>query len=341
MVYEICLLGIAATYPVAVRAVARHRGRLADRVLGAVGSAGLPGLQHVLAGVLTDPCLRIECWDAVAAAFEPVTTDAAADAVANRDDEETVLVTDDGVLLARVVTASRVLADRGTADAVVEAVRLAVVNQRLDADLAARRMELEHSRRRLIAAADRERERSAASLRRDVGAALERALVTLSDIRPYDGAAPQLAEALAEVQAATGDVERIVFGVPPVPLGSGRLSDGLRLLVARSPTPGNLHADPVAASTPENEAALYYVCSEALANVAKHAAAKVADVTLAVGADSLVLTVRDDGVGGADVTGSGLLGLSDRLAAVNGSLEIDSRPGCGTTVTATVPRTTG
>jgi signal transduction histidine kinase len=86
------------------------------------------------------------------------------------------------------------------------------------------------------------------------------------------------------------------------------------------------------------EVAAYYVVSEALTNAAKHARASVVRVDAGVGGETLRLLVQDDGAGGADpARGSGLIGLSDRVAAVGGRIEITSPPGSGTTLMVTIP----
>ena len=83
--------------------------------------------------------------------------------------------------------------------------------------------------------------------------------------------------------------------------------------------------------------ALWFVCSESLANAAKHAAPDSVVITLGSAGDAARLEVRDDGRGGADPGGSGLAGLADRVAAVGGRLSVDSPPGAGTRVVALVP----
>ena len=106
----------------------------------------------------------------------------------------------------------------------------------------------------------------------------------------------------------------------------------------RSPIPVTLTVTGLAAGDPEAETALYYVCSEALANAVKHAAATEIRISIAGDGRGAELTVADDGCGGADHLGSGLLGLADRLATRGGRLRVSSAPGAGTTVTATIPR---
>jgi len=331
-VYEGCLLAVAAGYPLGHRLLAQHASGLADQMLRDPESAGLPGLQRVLAGALADPGLQIECWDATTAAYLPVDRDAQPHAAG-----ETVLVTEHGGPLARVVTSSPAVMDRPTAAAVREAVRLAVLNDRLHAELDDRGAELARSRRRLVAATDQERERTAAQLNRDVGPALERALSSLTVAASHAPIADAVGASVMEVAAARADVARIVAGVPPVALGQGQLAGGLRLLAARSPLPVTVTLDEEACADAQAETALFYVCSEALTNAVKHAQAQSVTVRLAARSGELELSVQDDGTGGADATGSGLLGLADRLAAVDGNLTIDSTYGAGTTVVARVP----
>ena len=140
-----------------------------------------------------------------------------------------------------------------------------------------------------------------------------------------------------EVTAATAEIEGIVAGVPPFDLGGGRLAEALATLARRSPLPTSVRATPDSVGDADTETALFYACTEALANVAKHARASSIEVTLQPEGDELILTITDDGSGGADPTGSGLLGIGDRLATCSGRLRVHSQPGAGTTVIAMVP----
>jgi signal transduction histidine kinase len=105
----------------------------------------------------------------------------------------------------------------------------------------------------------------------------------------------------------------------------------------RSPVPVSVTVDADAAGDADTETAFFYVCSEALANAVKHADANRIDITVRRVNSAIMATVSDDGRGGANPSGSGLLGLADRLAARRGRLRVDSPPGAGTTVTATLP----
>jgi signal transduction histidine kinase len=243
-------------------------------------------------------------------------------------------------LLARVITTSPAVADQPTAYAVIAAVRLAVVNRRLHDQQAQRVADVEASRARLLAAADRERQRVAARLRTEAGASLERARAKLAAARTEGD--PELSGriefASSEVAAAATEVQRIVAGVPPTALGAGSLHGAIAALAARSPAKVTLNLADDAAADTAAETTLFYVCSEALANASKHAGATHVVIDLQRHDDRLLLSVHDDGRGGADTAGSGLQGLADRLAAAGGHLTIDSPPGGGTTVTAAVPQ---
>jgi signal transduction histidine kinase len=124
--------------------------------------------------------------------------------------------------------------------------------------------------------------------------------------------------------------------VPSAPFGGGRLRLAVDALAAHSSVP--VEVSGLLSTDPTVEAALFYVCSEALANAGKHSEARSVAVRLYEDERSVGLSVADDGAGGADPTGSGLLGLADRMIAHGGRLRVESPPGAGTTVTASVPR---
>ena len=143
-----------------------------------------------------------------------------------------------------------------------------------------------------------------------------------------------IAEALEETQLAIRDLRDIGAGLDPSVLAHRGLAAAITSLTARTPVPVTLDL-PAERFAPLTESTVYFVVSEALANVAKHAEASEAAVTIAVAADRLAVTVTDDGRGGA--AGSGLAGLADRVAAVGGTLTIESPPGAGTRVLAELP----
>jgi signal transduction histidine kinase len=143
--------------------------------------------------------------------------------------------------------------------------------------------------------------------------------------------------AIQEVTAATEEVMALIGGVPPAVLGGGRLREALEMLTRRSPVAVRLTATPDARGDAALETTLFYVCSEALTNATKHSGASQIVVAIDGSDHDVTLSVSDDGCGGAELAGSGLQGLADRLASRGGRLRVESPPGAGTTVTATIP----
>ena len=158
-----------------------------------------------------------------------------------------------------------------------------------------------------------------------------------------DGAAnPALADALAqavdELKAGLAELRALARGLHPAILTNDGLVPALQALAGRAPGRVQLRADAIGRLPAAVEAAAYFVVSEALTNVAKHAAAAAARVTVERHDGTLTVEVADDGPGGATTdAGSGLRGLSDRVAAVNGHLELHSPPGGGTRVSCELP----
>ena len=205
------------------------------------------------------------------------------------------------------------------------------------------RLALAASRRRIVAAADDARRR----IQRDLHDATQQRLVTLklsvdaaeADVPPDRcDLRAELSQIAAGLTDAVAEVQEISRGIHPAILSQGGLGAALRTLVRRSTIPVELDV-PAGTRLPEPIAvAAYYAASEALANSAKHAQASHMQVSLATRNGSLVLSIRDDGVGGADAgRGSGLVGLQDRVEALGGTIGIDSPPGDGTSILVTLP----
>ncbi len=147
-----------------------------------------------------------------------------------------------------------------------------------------------------------------------------------------DAARAKLAEALAELR-------EFARGIHPALLTDRGLAPALEALALRSPVPVELELQLAQRPASSVEAAVYFVVAEALTNVARYASATHAVVSVTDTAEALIVEVRDDGVGGADASrGSGLRGLGDRVAALDGRLTVESPPGGGTRVGATIPR---
>jgi PAS domain S-box-containing protein len=137
---------------------------------------------------------------------------------------------------------------------------------------------------------------------------------------------------------AVTDLQELSRGIHPAILSRGGLGPALRTLARRSAVPVELDVTTDARFPEPIEVAAYYVASEALANAAKHGQASRVEVSLATRNGRLLLSIRDDGVGGADpARGSGLVGLTDRVEALGGSIHVRSRVGDGTHITAELP----
>lgn len=249
-----------------------------------------------------------------------------------------------GKPLAVLVHDPAVLDDHGLVDAVAAAARMALQNARLQAEIKLQLDEIQASRTRIVEAADDERRR----IERDIHDGAQQRLVSLSMAlrmlneevgERIDGSLGELiARADEEARAAIDEVRDLARGVHPKVLTDAGLDEALLSLAETAPLPVLVLSELRQRFTPTVEAAAYFVCSEALANCAKHALASTAVVRVAHDTGRLEVTVEDDGVGGAGIDrGKGLRGLADRLAALGGELHVDSAPGRGTKVTAWVP----
>jgi PAS domain S-box-containing protein len=204
--------------------------------------------------------------------------------------------------------------------------------------------EVRASRARILEAADRarrdiERNLHDGAQQRLVAVALGLQLWLATHRDLPDETRRPLAESLEELRGGLSELRDLARGLHPAVLSDHGLDHALQALAHRAVVPVELDAALPAARLPMAvEAAAYFVVSEALTNVAKYAQASHACVCVEVRDGHLDVTVDDDGVGGADPgAGSGLQGLRDRLAAVNGTLEIESRPGSGTRLRARLP----
>jgi signal transduction histidine kinase len=141
-----------------------------------------------------------------------------------------------------------------------------------------------------------------------------------------------------ELDEALKELRELARGIHPTLLSDRGLGAAVEALARRAPLPVTVSGLPAQRLPEQVELAAYFVVCEALTNVAKYASATQASVTMTKTGGGLAVEIRDDGVGGADIDrGTGLRGLTDRLAAIDGRLEVDSEPGHGTTVRASIP----
>jgi signal transduction histidine kinase len=217
-----------------------------------------------------------------------------------------------------------------------ELVAMAIANAESRAALAA-------SRARIVAAADEARRR----IERDLHDGTQQQLVSLMlELRLAESSVPsELVEARSRIGRVASTVNRVIAelreiscGIHPAILSEAGLGPALRTLARRSAIPVELSGVPEHRLPEPIEVAAYYVVSEALTNAAKHADASHVDIEASAQDSSLRLSIRDDGVGGAEPAhGSGLIGLRDRVEALGGLIEITSPPGHGTQVVVQFP----
>ncbi len=203
------------------------------------------------------------------------------------------------------------------------------------------RSALTASRARIVAAADEERRQVVRDLHDGAQQRLVHTVITLKlaqRARTSDAgeAWSLIGQALEHAERATHELRELAHGILPAVLTRGGLRGGVEALASRMPMPVHVAVAPDRLPAPI-EATAYFVVAEALTNVAKHARAASAAVAARIEDGTLRLEVRDDGVGGARPEGSGLQGLGDRLAALDGRLEVECPTDGGTLVAAAIP----
>ena len=313
---------------------------VADLVVALGQRGGTGSLRHQLARALGDPSLIVGYWIAERAGY----VDDAGRTVELPARGEGRVVTEiggRGERVAILVHDAATIDDAQLLEAVAAAARLAVANARLQAEVQARLKKLAASRRRIVEAGDTQRRRLERELSDGAERRLDAVMHLLDDAKreATEAEAAELGELENELRSAQAELHAFAQGIRPSLLGVGGLAAALPVLAERGPVPVEIAVD-VGRLLPAVEAAVYFVCSEALANVAKHAAASRVSVVVIADANQITATITDDGVGGADPSrGSGLRGLADRVEALGGQLAVRDRSGGGTAVTVTIPLT--
>jgi signal transduction histidine kinase len=249
----------------------------------------------------------------------------------------------DGRRIAAIIHDPTLLDDPERVGEAGAAAALGLENERLEAELRAKVEELRASRSRLVEAGMRQRRR----LERDLHDGAQQRLVSLAltlrlsqDKLDSDPAATHrlLERSRKELDEALHELRELARGIHPAVLTERGLGAAVESLAQRAPLPVEVEALPADKLPDEIELAAYFVVSEALTNVAKYASATHASVALTRNNGQLTVAVSDDGVGGADIErGSGLRGLIERLAAIEGRLDVESPPGSGTTIRVSIP----
>jgi signal transduction histidine kinase len=248
-----------------------------------------------------------------------------------------------GEPLAMVLHDESLTEERDLLRAVGGAAALTLENERLAAELRARIEELRASRARIVQAGDDERRRVERDLhdgaqQRLVALALNLNLARGSFDRDPDAALELIDDAVKELTETTAELRELARGIHPAILTDRGLDAAVNALAERASVPVEVGAVPAGRLAAPIESTAYFVIAEALTNVARYAQASYAEVDVARDNGTLVVEVRDDGIGGADPDrGSGLRGLGDRVAAVDGQLLVTSERGAGTVVHAEIP----
>jgi signal transduction histidine kinase len=302
-----------------------------------------PGdLRDALASALGDPSLSLAFWVPEQARYVD-DAGAVVQLPADGDSDRAVTQIDRGDRRFAAIVHDRALVeDRETVRAAGAAVTLLLENQRLDAELRARMRELRASRARLVEAGDAERRR----LERNLHDGAQSRLVALalnlrlarSSLEEGSAGAALIDGSIDELKQSLDELRELARGIHPAVLSERGLEPALRSLAGRAPVPVELVGAAGGRLPAAVETAAYFVVSEALTNVAKYAHAEHATIRMGRTNGRLLLEISDDGVGGAaPTTGSGLHGLSDRVAALDGELEIASPPGGGTRLRVELP----
>jgi signal transduction histidine kinase len=304
-----------------------------------LGEARTGTLRGALSRALGDPSLEISYWLPDRAVF--VDTEGHVLSLPDTGSGRSVTTVErDGQPVAALVHDPAVLEDPGLLEAVASAAQLAGSNARLQAEVQARVEELAASRRRILEARDQERRRlerrlhdGAEARLAELAATLRRSRRSASDEQTSD----QIARAEDQLVQTLEELRRLAHGLHPRVLSEQGLQGALAALAGDLPVPVDVRVttDQV---PPRVAVVAYFVCAEALANVAKHAAAARVAVSVTTRDGQLRVEIADDGTGGADpARGSGLRGLADRVETFGGRLRVDSGPGRGTRLVAEIP----
>jgi signal transduction histidine kinase len=253
-------------------------------------------------------------------------------------------IVSNGATRAVILHDTALLEDPGLVGAIAATVRLAMDNEQLTVALEVQLEETRASRLRIVDAADAERQR----IERDLHDGAQQRLVSLAiSLRMLgdslgDDAPAEIREELSaagtELRGAIEELRELAHGLDPAILRESGLGPAIRSLAERCPTPTSVELELEGRLPRVIEATAYFVVAEALANVTKHAEASHVTVRVRTRDDQLLVEVEDDGHGGADVSrGSGLRGLTDRVAASGGRFDLGSVVGGGTRVAAELP----
>jgi signal transduction histidine kinase len=315
-----------------------ERATVTDLVVE-LGAGGSGTLRDELAGALGDPSLEVGYWLPDRGAF--VDSEGRPFVLPDPGSDRSVTqIIGEGRPIAALVHDPAVLDDPGLREAVSSAAQLAAANARHRAEVRARVGELRESRRRILDAGDEERRRLERRLREGTEQRLEELAERLRRTRlsaGTDAGRERIDRIEAQLARTREELRQLAHGLHPRVLAEAGLAGALASLAEQAPAPIEIVA-PAAGLPAAVEAVAYFLCSEALANVAKHASASRVSVSVTTGDGRVSIEVEDDGLGGADPAyGTGLRGLADRVEALGGTFHVESPAGEGTRLAAEIP----
>jgi signal transduction histidine kinase len=337
LVYEAALCVLAGWLLAGLLLAPWDRAAVTDLVVE-LGEARAGTLRGQLSRALGDPSLEIGYWLPDRAVF--VDAEGRMLSIPPVSERSVTVVEREGRPVAVLIHDPAVLADPGLLEAVTSAAQLAASHARLQAEVQARVVELEASRRRIFAARDDERKRLERRLREGAERRLGQLADTLRQSRRSasgEQTREQIARAEVQLVRTLEELRRLAHGLHPRLLSERGLAGALTVLAKDFPVPAQVTVAGDRVPSPVAVVA-YFVCAEALANVAKHAGAARAAVSVTARDGLVRVEIEDDGVGGADPgRGSGLRGLADRVETIGGTLQVASVPGQGTRLVAEIP----
>jgi signal transduction histidine kinase len=338
LVYELALCVLAGSLLAGLLVAPWQRAAVADLVVE-LGEARSGTLRGELSRALGDPSLEIGYWLPDRAVFIDAEGRPLTPPELGSGRSMTVLERE-GQPVAALVHDPAVLEDPGLLEAVASAAQLAAANAQLRADVQARVGELAASRRRILEARDEGRRRLERRLHDGAEAQLGKLAVTLrrgQQTATSQQTSEQIVGAQQQLVRTLEELRRLAQGLHPRELSEHGLEGALAALAEDLLLPVELKINRT--QLPERvAAAAYFICAEALTNTAKHAAAAHVAIAVTVSGGRVRVEIADDGVGGADpARGSGLRGLTDRVEAFGGTLQVESAPGHGTRLVAEIP----
>jgi signal transduction histidine kinase len=338
LAFEATICAVAGALLAGLLSPSWGRAAVTDLVVE-LGESRSGTLRDELARAVGDPTLEVGYWLPSTGGF--VDSEGRSFSLPDPSSDRSVTVVErDGQPVAALVHDPAVLDDPGLHEAISSAAQLAAANARLQAEVRARVTELRASRRRILQAGDEERRRLERRLHEGTEQRLEelaeRLRRTFVSARS-EAAAERIDRVEAQLARTLEELRELAHGLHPRVLAEAGLAGALGSLAEQAPVRVEVVA-PAARLPAEVEAVAYYLCSEALANIAKHASASRVSVSVATGDGRVRIEVEDDGLGGADpARGTGLRGLADRIEALGGTLHVESPAGAGTRLAAEIP----